>query len=128
MVEALVSKQVRKRWRDMDAHERYGWGKLYDEAGNFLWKRTLANAGWHGLAAFFAGMIAGVLAAQFGGFGVRGSILFGVAGGILAIGLREAIQWAKSYPHLVDRAIDLAPSPLGGALGGLAGWAVSLLF
>jgi hypothetical protein len=73
--------------------------------------------------AFGVGALATAPLAYFAGLGLGASGAVGCGIGTLALVVREAIQWATSgSPHLVDRALDIAPGPLAGWLGGIGCW------
>lgn len=83
--------------------------------------RLLLDALGHLAIGFGCGLIAGALAPLGVGRGVAAGVGAGL--GLLAGSMREGIQWAKTgSPHLLDRALDIVPAPLGGAIGGVLGW------
>lgn len=85
--------------------------------------RLLLDAFGHLAIGFGCGLIAGALAPLGVGRGVTAGI--GAALGLLGGSLREGVQWAKTgSPHLLDRALDIVPAPIGGAIGGFLGWTV----
>jgi len=106
----------------MDSDRLFGWAKLYNADGTFRLGRTLGNAGLHALMALGCALIVAPID-YFGHFGLLASSGIGAAIGTGAVLLREVVQWATSgSPHLVDRALDLVPAPIGGAIGGMLGW------
>ena len=102
----------------MDRDKLLGTAKL--AKGN--WRLALDAFGHLGIA-FGSALLVTAAPAYFGALSLAVCGGIGTAAGFAAMLLREGIQWAVSgSPHILDRLLDLAPSPIGGLAGGITCW------